>query len=53
MSNVLKQVNAKIGGVNWQLEQPKATSNMHKMFIGIDAVQCGRTSIVGMAASSN
>lgn len=53
MGNILKQVNAKIGGSNWQLALPKAIKDKFTMFIGLDVVQTGRTSIIGMAASSN
>lgn len=53
MGNILKQVNAKMGGENWQLTMPKEITALSTMFVGLDVVQTGRTSIIGMAASAN
>ena len=36
--NVLKQVNAKLSGVNWQLNLPPQITNQNTMFIGMDVV---------------
>lgn len=38
MGNILKQINAKLDGVNWQIRLPPQVSNLNTMFIGMDVV---------------
>lgn len=51
-SNVLKQINSKVGGELYTMEFPKEISP-NTMLIGIDVCHQGAKSIVGFCASIN
>ena len=52
-TNILKQVNSKIGGNLFTMKFPQLMSKMRTMLIGIDVCHSGPQSIVGFAASTN
>ena len=52
-SNVLKQINSKIGGDLYNIKFPEKMDSMKTMLIGIDVCHAGGNSIVGFAASIN
>ena len=52
-TNILKQINSKIGGDLFYMKFPKTMENMRTMLIGIDVCHAGPQSIVGFAASTN
>ena len=52
-SNILKQINSKIGGDLFNMKFPKTMDDMRTMLIGIDVCHAGPQSIVGFAASTN
>ena len=52
-TNVLKQVNSKIGGDLFYMKFPDAIKTMRTMLIGIDVCHKGPQSIVGFACSIN
>ena len=52
-TNVLKQMNSKMGGDLFYLKFPDKMNNMKTMLIGIDVCHAGGNSIVGFAASVN
>ena len=52
-SNILRQINSKIGGDLYQMKFPDAMQNKRTMLIGIDVCHAGPTSVVGFAASTN
>ena len=52
-SNVLKQINSKLGGDLFNLQFAKEISLSKTMLIGIDVCHAGRESIVGFCASVN
>ena len=52
-SNVLKQINSKMGGDLFNLKFPEKMNSMRTMLIGIDVCHAGGKSIVGFAASVN
>lgn len=52
-SNVMKQLNQKIGGEHIRVELPKVVVNAGTMVIGIDVCHAGKNSVVGFAASTN
>jgi len=52
-SNIIKQVNSKIGGDLFNLKFPDKMQTMRTMLIGIDVCHSGGNSIVGFAASVN
>jgi hypothetical protein len=51
-TNVLKQINSKLGGDLFNLQFSKELS-LNTMLIGIDVCHAGRESIVGFCASIN
>jgi aubergine-like protein len=51
-SNVLRQINSKLGGDLYQLALPKEI-NPETMLIGIDVCHSGKRSVVGFCASVN
>lgn len=51
-SNILRQINSKLGGDLYQLSLPQTLSPL-TMLIGIDVCHSGPMSIVGMCASIN
>lgn len=52
-SNILKQVNQKLGGDSVRMKLPKLMYEEKVMIIGIDVCHAGKSSIVGFAASIN
>lgn len=52
-SNVLKQVNSKMGGDLYNIKFPEKMASMKTMLIGIDVCHSGGNSIVGFTASIN
>ena len=52
-SNVLRQINSKIGGDLYQMKFPDAMESKRTMLIGIDVCHAGPTSVVGFSASTN
>jgi len=52
-SNILRQINSKIGGDLFHLKFPEAVDKMRSMLIGIDVCHSGPNSIVGLACSIN
>ena len=52
-SNILKQINSKMGGDLFHLKFPEKMNAMKTMPIGIDVCHAGGNSIVGFAASVN
>ncbi len=52
-SNVLKQVNSKIGGDLFNLKFPDKMTKQRTMLIGIDVCHAGGNSIVGFVSSYN
>ena len=52
-SNVLKQINSKMGGDLYHIKFPEKMDNMKTMLIGLDVCHAGGNSIVGFAASTN
>ena len=52
-SNIMKQVNSKIGGESIRIKLPKFMEEEHVMVIGIDVCHAGKKSIVGFVASTN
>lgn len=52
-SNVLKQINSKMGGDLFHMKLPEKMESMKTMLVGIDVCHAGGNSIVGFAASVN
>ena len=52
-SNILRQINSKVGGDLFNLKFPQVMENMQTMLIGIDVCHSGPNSIVGLACSIN
>lgn len=52
-TNILRQINSKIGGDLFQLKFPQAVEKKRTMLIGIDVCHAGPNSIVGFSASTN
>mmetsp|Transcript_12297 Transcript_12297/g.16681 ORF Transcript_12297/g.16681 Transcript_12297/m.16681 type:complete len:112 (-) Transcript_12297:359-694(-) len=52
-SNILRQINSKMGGDLYRMKFPDAMTNMRTMLIGIDVCHAGPTSVVGFSASTN
>ena len=52
-SNVLKQINQKLGGDSVRMKLPPKMYEEKVMIIGIDVCHAGKNSIVGFAASIN
>jgi hypothetical protein len=52
-SNILRQINSKIGGDLFHLKFPASMESMRTMLIGIDVCHSGPNSIVGLACSIN
>ena len=52
-SNILRQINSKIGGDLFEMKFPEALSKKRTMLIGIDVCHSGPNSIVGFSASTN
>jgi hypothetical protein len=52
-SNILRQINSKIGGDLFNLKFPEVMDSMRTMLIGIDVCHSGPNSVVGLACSIN
>ena len=52
-TNILRQVNSKIGGDLFQMKFPESLAKKRTMLIGIDVCHSGPNSIVGFSASTN
>ena len=52
-TNVMKQVNSKIGGESIRIKFPSFMSTEKVMIIGIDVCHSGRKSVVGFIATTN
>jgi len=52
-SNILRQVNSKVGGDLFNLKFPDALESKRTMLIGIDVCHAGDNSVVGFSASTN
>ena len=50
-SNIVKQINAKVGGESIRIQMPKAIQKEYVMAIGIDVCHAGANSIVGFNAT--
>jgi hypothetical protein len=53
ITNLLRQVNAKVGLDLYRISLPQKVRNANTMIVGVDVVNMGRKSIVGMCASYN
>ena len=52
-TNVLRQINSKIGGDLYTLKFPVACEKKRVMLLGLDVCHAGDKSIVGLSASTN
>ena len=52
-SNIMKQINSKVGGESLRLKWPEFMRKERVMVIGIDVCHAGQKSVVGFAASTN
>lgn len=52
-TNILRQINSKIGGDLFCMQFPEAVEKKRTMLIGIDVCHAGPNSIVGFSASTN
>jgi hypothetical protein len=52
-TNILRQVNSKIGGDLFEMKFPESLAKKRTMLIGIDVCHSGPNSIVGFSASTN
>jgi hypothetical protein len=52
-SNIMKQINSKIGGESVRMKMPEFMSSNKVMVIGIDVCHAGKKSVVGFCASTN
>ena len=52
-TNILRQINSKVGGDLYTLQFPKKMQSMRPLLIGIDVCHAGPRSIVGFSASIN
>lgn len=52
-SNILRQINSKVGGDLFTMKFPAVLETIKPMLIGIDVCHSGPSSIVGFAASIN
>jgi hypothetical protein len=52
-SNILKQINSKVGGDLYNMKFPAVLDQKRTMLIGIDVCHSGPNSIVGFSASIN
>ena len=50
-SNIVRQLNAKLGGDLYSVELPKEIPK-NTMFVGVDVCHCGRSSVVGFYANA-
>ena len=52
-SNVMKQINSKLGGESLRMKWPEFMHKSKVMVIGIDVCHAGKKSVVGFCASTN
>ena len=52
-SNILKQINSKLGGESIRVKWPKIMTEKLVMVIGIDVCHSGPNSVVGFCATTN
>jgi hypothetical protein len=52
-SNIMKQINSKIGGESIRVKFPEFMNKFKVMIIGIDVCHQGKNSMVGFSASTN
>jgi hypothetical protein len=52
-TNIMKQVNSKIGGESIRIKLPEFMRTEHVMVIGIDVCHSGKKSVVGFVATTN
>ena len=52
-SNIMKQINSKVGGESLRIKMPAFMEKEKVMVIGIDVCHAGQKSVVGFAASTN
>jgi hypothetical protein len=52
-SNILRQINSKMGGDLYTLKFPQKMDNLRTMLIGLDVCHAGSKSVVGFSASIN
>ena len=52
-SNIMKQINSKVGGESIRVKFPPFMQKERVMVIGIDVCHAGQKSVVGFAASTN
>jgi len=52
-SNVMKQVNTKVGGESLRMKWPEFMHKERVMVIGIDVCHAGKKSVVGFCATTN
>ena len=52
-SNIMKQINTKVGGESLRVKWPEFMRKEKVMVIGIDVCHAGQKSVVGFAASTN
>lgn len=52
-TNILRQINSKVGGDLFQIKFPETFDKKRTMLIGIDVCHSGPNSIVGFSASTN
>lgn len=52
-SNIMKQINSKLGGVSVRLKLPKFMSTYKTMIVGIDVCHASKNSVVGFVASTD
>lgn len=52
-SNIMKQINSKVGGESVRIKLPPFMTKSNVMVIGIDVCHAGKNSVVGFVASTN
>ena len=52
-SNIMKQINSKIGGVSVRVKLPSFMSTSKTMIVGIDVCHASKNSVVGFVASTD
>ena len=52
-SNIMKQINSKIGGESVWIKLPQFMNTSKVMIVGVDVCHQGKNSIVGFNASTN
>lgn len=52
-SNIMKQINSKVGGESVRIKFPSFMSSSKIMVVGMDVCHASKNSIVGFVASTN